>query len=293
MFIKRLFSTVVMWGVVLTTVFVAPPFFSWLLLAVLGSLALLEFYLILEKAGLRVFKCWGTTSGFVLLTVSWFFLKHGMVAPQSHSVESSLLSLTVLVFFFRMLTEKDNPSPIKTVGASLFGVLYVSCLFNFITKIHFIAPGVHIEGQEMLYHGKYAVFYLVLVTKFSDAGAYVTGKLIGRHKLIPRISPGKTWEGTVGGVVVSAVAGLVCFYLFRDSLQYLHMTPFHAILVGAILGAVAVAGDLSESLIKREAGVKDSGHWLPGIGGALDLIDSLLFTAPALYAYLRLILHNG
>ena len=136
------------------------------------------------------------------------------------------------------------------------------------------------------------MFYLVLVTKFSDAGAYVIGSLIGRHPLIPRISPKKTWEGVFGAVAVAALAGWGAFYLFQDPLTQLKMTPLTAAIAGALLGVMAILGDLAESVIKREAQVKDSGQWLPGIGGVLDLIDSLLFTAPTLYAFFRLILNT-
>lgn len=292
MFAQRLLSTVVMWSVVLGLVFLAPPFCSWILLALLGSLALWECYGILEKARLRVFKVWGVIAGFVLLTGSWFFFKHGVVSPQSHGFEATVLSVAVLGVFVRMLTQKDNPSPISTMAATLFGIVYVSWLFNFITKIHYICPPEMLEDGRRMFCGKYAVLYLVLVTKLSDAGAYATGKMFGRHKLIPRVSPGKTWEGTVGAVVVAALAGWGTFLLFQPSLAKLGMTAVHAVMVGALLGGVGIVGDLAESLIKREAGVKDSGRWLPGIGGILDLIDSLLFTAPALYAYLRLILRS-
>lgn len=292
MFFQRLVSTVIMWALVLAAVFVAPPFCSWLLLALFGSLALWECYGILEKAKLRVFKVLGLVVGFVLLTGSWFFFKHGVVSPKTYVFESSILCMAVLGVFVRVMTDKDNPSPIMTMAATLFGLVYVSWLFNFITKIHYIHPGIALDGGRMLFHGKYAVFYLILVTKFSDAGAYVVGSLIGRHKLIPRISPKKTWEGTIGAVVVAALAGWGTFFLFQDSLTQLKMTPLTAAIAGALLGMVAIVGDLAESVIKREAQVKDSGQWLPGIGGILDLIDSLLFTAPALYAFFRLILHT-
>lgn len=293
MFLRRLLSTVMMWGLVLGVVFLAPPFCSWMLLAALGALALWECYTILEMAKLRVFKLWGLLTGFVLLTGSWFFFKHGVMSPTTYAFESSVLCMAVLGVFVLMLREKDNPAPIETVAATLFGVLYVSWLFNFITKIHYIEPGIRFEDGHRLFHGKYAVLYLVLVTKLSDAGAYVVGSRLGRRKLFPRVSPHKTWEGSAGAVVVAAAAGAGTFLLFRESLEHLHMTVWHATVAGALLGAVGIVGDLAESLIKRQAGVKDSGHWLPGIGGALDLIDSLLFTAPVLYAYLRLILHAG
>jgi phosphatidate cytidylyltransferase len=200
--------------------------------------------------------------------------------------------VAVLGVFVRMMFEKDGRSPVATMAATLFGLVYVSWLFNFITKIHYIQPGIVMDGGRMMFHGKYAVFYLILVTKFSDAGAYVVGSLIGRHPLIPRISPKKTWEGVFGAVAVAALTGWGAFYLFQEPLTQLKMTPLTAAIAGALLGGMAILGDLAESVIKREAQVKDSGQWLPGIGGVLDLIDSLLFTAPTLYAFFRLILNT-
>jgi phosphatidate cytidylyltransferase len=127
-----------------------------------------------------------------------------------------------------------------------------------------------------------------VVTKFSDTGAYVIGSLIGRHKMIPRISPGKTWEGFGGAIAASLLASLLFARLAGDKL--LGMNWGHAALLGLILSTGAVVGDLIESLFKREAGVKDSGHYFPGIGGILDLLDSLVFNAPLMYLYLRHVL---
>jgi len=154
----------------------------------------------------------------------------------------------------------------------------VPWLLNFIQKINFF-PGVE---------GRYYLFYFVLITKFSDTGAYAVGSLIGKHKMIPRISPGKTWEGFGGAIAVSTIASLIFFQLFHDRMR--GMTYLHAVILGVILSVTAVLGDLIESLFKREAGVKDSGRFFPGIGGILDLLDSLLFNAPIMYLYLRHVL---
>ena len=137
--------------------------------------------------------------------------------------------------------------------------------------------------------GSYYVLYFILVTKFSDTGAYAVGSLIGRHKMIPRISPGKTWEGFGGAIVVSTLRepGLRAF---SGRQKMPGMNWMHAVVLGVILSSAAVVGDLIESLFKREAGVKDSGKFFPGIGGILDLLDSLLFNAPIMYLYLRHVL---
>jgi phosphatidate cytidylyltransferase len=161
--------------------------------------------------------------------------------------------------------------------------MYVPWLLNFIQKINFF-PG--IDGN-----GKFYVLYFIVVTKLSDTGAYAVGSLIGRHKMIPRISPGKTWEGFGGAIVVSTGASLLFVHFLGDRMP--GMTWQHAVILGVLLSATAVVGDLIESLFKREAGVKDSGRLFPGIGGILDLLDSLLFNAPLMYLYLRHVLTHS
>jgi phosphatidate cytidylyltransferase len=130
--------------------------------------------------------------------------------------------------------------------------------------------------------------YLIAVTKFSDMGAYLTGSAIGRHLMSPQISAKKTWEGFFGALALALLCSLGLFKLMPGHLSALTWT--HATVLGLLLGVGAVIGDLAESIVKRSTGVKDSGGLLPGIGGALDLIDSLLFTAPLLFFYLRLVI---
>jgi phosphatidate cytidylyltransferase len=123
---------------------------------------------------------------------------------------------------------------------------------------------------------------IVAIVKAADVGAYATGHAIGKHKLIPWLSPGKTIEGFIGGLVFSAVVAALILP------QLSTFTPVKAIFAGLVLGAVGQLGDLLESLLKRDAGVKDSGK-LPGFGGLLDLLDSPLLAAPAAYWLLKLI----
>ena len=118
-----------------------------------------------------------------------------------------------------------------------------------------------------------------------DDRAYVIGSLIGRHKMIPRISPGKTWEGFAGAILTSLVISIGLTRLMGGRVPAL--TFADSIILGLLLPLVSVVGDLAESVVKRDASIKDSGHTIPGIGGALDLIDSILFTAPVLYFYLQ------
>jgi phosphatidate cytidylyltransferase len=126
------------------------------------------------------------------------------------------------------------------------------------------------------------------VTKFSDMGAYVVGSLCGKHLLIPHISPKKTWEGFFGAIAFATLGSYGMLHLAGDRLPALN--DLHAGILGVLLGFAAIIGDLAESIIKRSTDTKDSGQMLPGIGGVLDLIDSLLFTAPLLFFYSRLVL---
>ncbi len=121
--------------------------------------------------------------------------------------------------------------------------------------------------------------WVVAVSKFCDVGALLTGMAIGRHKLAPEISPKKTWEGAIGGVFVSAGVGAAIAFFASAHLPE-ELTPLIAAGIGAILAIVTIVSDLIESVIKRRAGAKDSGNLIPGIGGALDLCDSLILTAP-------------
>ena len=128
------------------------------------------------------------------------------------------------------------------------------------------------------------MIWLVAITKFTDMGAYAIGTWLGKHKMIPHVSPGKTWEGFGGALLGANVAALGGLAIWGGKLD--PITYGHAAALAFILGIVAVFGDLTESVVKRCLGAKDSGKFLPGIGGGLDLIDSLCFTAPVFYAYL-------
>ena len=197
---------------------------------------------------------------------------------RANDFETGFLILFVLGLCVRQFVSRSNTAGILAISTTLFGLMYVPWLLNFIQKINFF-PGVD---------GKFYVLYFIIVTKFSDTGAYVVGSLIGRHKMIPRISPGKTWEGFGGAIFFSTAASLVFAHFLGDKMA--GMNWLHATVLGVLLGSTAVIGDLIESLFKREAGVKDSGGLFPGIGGILDLLDSLLFNAPIMYLYLRHIL---
>ncbi len=285
-FLRRLFSSVILWTVVLCAVFAQNKAFSdcafLILMLLLAATGLIEFYGMVEKRGLICFKEWGVFGGLLLMASTFFYLSGVLgirTAPaKANDWETSILILFVLGLCVKQFMSKANTAGILAISTTLFGLMYVPWLLNFIQKINFF-PGID---------GRFYVFYFIVVTKFSDIGAYLVGSMIGKHKMIPRISPGKTWEGFGGALALSTLAS-VGFTIFAKS-KLVGMNLGHAVVLGLILSGAAVVGDLIESLFKREAGVKDSGRFFPGIGGILDLLDSLLFNAPLMYLYLRHVL---
>jgi phosphatidate cytidylyltransferase len=285
-FARRLLSFVMLWAILLVSLFSKNRLISdsvfLLIIAFLAVTGLAEFYGLVEKRDLVCFKGWGIFGG-LLLMIGTFLNLTGVIGrtgspARVNDFETSFLILFVLGLCLRQFFSKSNTAGILAISTTLFGLMYVPWLLNFIQKINFF-PGVD---------GHYYLLYFVVITKFSDTGAYLVGSLIGRHKMIPRISPGKTWEGFAGALGVSVLSSFLFVYYLGDRMA--GMTWTHAVILGLLLGLAAVVGDLIESIFKREAGVKDSGKFFPGIGGILDLLDSLLFNAPIMYLYLRHVL---
>lgn len=213
--------------------------------------------------------------GLILLTVGQVF-SFFVSANNQH-----LASLPIIFFFIAFLIlfalhfgEKDGA--IMDLAVSSFGLLYIALPMGMILGILYSNVG----------DGRWWIAYLLVVTKITDVGAYFAGSLWGRRKLAPMISPKKTIEGAIFGLICAVGAS----YLFHLGSNYAHffLGTYEWILLGLTLGAVGQFGDLSESLLKRDANKKDSNS-LPGLGGALDSIDSILFTAPIIYIYLQFI----
>jgi len=170
-----------------------------------------------------------------------------------------------------MIRYKKPGTTITNLSLAAFSILYVGGLLSFLVQLRLL-PG---DGSSQ--NGMLALISLFFVVKVSDTGQYACGKLFGKHKLAPRLSPGKTWEGTLGGITISVLLTTLVFRSFVDNTASLALYAF-------ILCVAGIIGDLAESLLKRDAGVKDSSSWIPGLGGILDMLDSLLVAAPVAYA---------
>ena len=243
------------------------------------ALAMREFYSLLDAAKIPHFKYFGLFSGLLLILATWFPLRNS--AMRICDMEWIVMCGISIAVFLRQFPQKNNPHPLETIAGTLMGVIYISLLLSFFAKLLLA------WGDQT---GRLLILYLLLVIKASDMGAYFIGCSIGRHKLIPRISPAKTWEGFLGGLLSSVVVSLLFYAFAKDRFGVLTLHLSDALILGVLLGAIGAVSDLTESLFKRGAGVKDSGRMILGMGGILDVIDSLLFSAPALYVYARFFL---
>ena len=282
----RLASGLTIAGVLFAAFFFMPDAGAPFVLAALAALLALEFYQLMSAGGVANFSRCGAAGGVLLVAVTWIAgVRNGGSADGSW--DSVVLFVVTIGIFLRQFPQKDNPHPLRTIGGTLFGILYVGLLWNFLTKL--LLFGRPPDPGGIWWPGRWLLLYAVFAAKFTDIGAYLVGCTFGRHKLMPRISPAKSWEGVFGGIAVGTLAGTGLVWALRDVLAPFGLTPGRALPLGVFLSVCAVVGDLTESLFKRAASVKDSGGVVPGMGGVLDVLDSILFTAPGVYLFLRLV----
>ena len=250
----------------------------FLTLIVVGQV---EYQKLLESKNLPNEKILGIVSSFLL----------GVSAYMGYYYFTFCFTGLVLIILILDLRKGDFSQTVTNIGATLFGVIYLGWLLGHAILLRNIDEIESIRAysqsvQGLSDTGFFLVVFAVACTFLNDTGAYYTGKMVGKHKLAPKISPGKTIEGTVGGLVVCILSGLIVNFLFGSPLNS-DWTIAFALLVGV----AAVLGDLVESSIKRGAGIKDSGDIVPGHGGVLDRFDSLIFVFPVSY-YFALIYYS-
>jgi phosphatidate cytidylyltransferase len=265
MLTKRIISSVVLITISAVAIFFELP--SALILTALIVGSLYEFFTMLQKKGIGVYKYFGTLMGAVIpLSITLRF-------EITKGWELLFMFLGFLFLFLMQFKRRSNSGAIADISATVFGIFYISWFLSFLIKIRYMPGGIGLLGA------------LLLITKSGDIGAYLIGSRFGKKPLIPRISPKKSVEGSIGGLVFSILAALA-------SRPLLNLSYPHIILIGIGLSALAQLGDLSESLMKRDCGLKDSGGILPGMGGFLDLMDSLLFSGPCFYFYMNIVLKS-
>lgn len=271
MFIQRLITSILTIAAIIVIIFYLPNWVFGLVATALICLGVYEFYSMIEKKGIFIYKYFGILiSSLIPITISMNF-------ELTKSWELFFIVCLCLIMFILQFARPDSSEAITGISTTLFGIFYISWLFSFLIKTRFIT-------DSYLPDGRLLVSFLIMTTKAGDIGAYLLGTRFGKHVLIPRISPKKTIEGFIAAVIFSILSALAWTSVLRG------FTFLHILSLGAIFGILGQVGDLSESLIKRDCQVKDSGRFFPGLGGVLDVIDSVLFTAPIFYFYIKLLL---
>ncbi|MFA4993274.1 MAG: phosphatidate cytidylyltransferase [Candidatus Omnitrophota bacterium] len=259
MFHKRIISSAILISIISLVIF-----FDWLcgLVATVFIVAgLYEYFVMLEKKGINIYKYFGIGMGTVIPL---------SIVLKFEPTKSWELLFIVLALFFILIMQfkrRDSSGVIVDISTTIFGILYVSWFFSFIIKIRYLPGGLGFLAA------------LLLIVKLGDIGAFLVGSRWGKKPLMQHISPKKTVEGALGGLLFSVLGALI-------SKPFLPFSYGQLLLIAISLGVLGQLGDLSESLLKRDCQIKDSGNIFPGMGGVLDQIDSLLFTAPVFYFYL-------
>lgn len=289
---QRLFSTLILWTVILGSLWLFGAHAAVALVTVLSALTLHEFYDMMEKMGFRPFRRLGLTLCVIMMAVPFYLnylatdLKVVATLPEplltfvlslwiyTENITELSLVAGIVISCVRVLRERDVTSRVEAIGSTMLGLLCVPFLLQYLVRILMLGTEVGTNLGLCL--------WLVAVSKFCDVGALLTGLAIGKHKMCPTISPKKTWEGAVGGVFISAGLGAgIAFFASEHMPSFL--TPALAALLALPLALTTIVSDLMESALKRRADIKDTGKFIPGIGGAFDLTDSLLLTAPVAY----------
>ena len=233
---------------------------------------LFEFYTLTKKLELKA-DAGVAYLGAAALTVAFVFDAPAKAPDLLIATLAGFVILVLVTQTFRF--QVDFSKMLAGVGVTILGVLYVVFLGGFL-----VATRMGFENQPYLSTHLLGFFFLVIMG--ADSGAYFAGRALGKHKLVPKISPGKTWEGLIGGLVTAGAFGALATFWFFPELPYKWSVP-----LAMAMAAISVLGDLAESAMKRGSDTKDAARILPGHGGLLDRLDSLLFNAPILYYFAR------
>jgi phosphatidate cytidylyltransferase len=259
---RRVYTAVVLAPLIYAVIRYLPPIVFISLLFAVGATALYEFYRLFFQ---------GRTNR-VLFGIGLLTLANLLASVYWHGAGMEMLFFgAAAALIVPLVTSEDLPHHLVDSAVTVFGVVYIGIALSYLVLIRSFPQG------------EFLALFILLVTWAADTGAYYVGKTFGRHPLAPSISPKKTVEGLVGGLAFAVIAVFVC----RSWIPYYELSVTSCLVLGSMLTMTGLAGDLAESALKRRTGVKDSSGLLPGHGGMLDRIDSLLFTAPAFYYYVR------
>ena len=261
---ERVISGIIAIPIVLGIILYGHPGLLFFLIASIVLIATREYFSMIANAGISGFPIEGLALSFVLLAISFFI-------PTFLPLLGVLIPL--ILFIVWCLREKNVHVALDSISYTLFGILYTAGLGGYFLLIS------HLEG------GRQMIVFILLFVWAGDSAAFYLGRKFGEHKMLELVSPNKTIAGAVANVIGTLIAALLASSLFFNEISLIH-----CLIVSFICGIIGQFGDLTESLIKRNCRVKDSGTLIPGHGGVLDRIDSLLFAGPAFYCYYQIFL---
>ncbi len=233
-----------------------------LVITLLSVLGVHEFYRMVENKGIYPFYYMGlSVAAFIPLSL-YFGLE------LNRDWQLFLVIAGLIVLFLLQIRRRENEGATAGIAISIFGIFYISWTLTFLLRLRLLPEGVGLSAMT------------IVATKVCDILAYLVGSRFGRHPFMPRVSPKKTWEGFWAGLL----GAIMCTEVFSLFISFI--TFKDALILGILIGIFGQLGDISESLIKRDCQVKDSGNIFPGMGGVLDVVDSLLFTSPIVYFYI-------
>jgi phosphatidate cytidylyltransferase len=267
-FFQRLFSGIG-YIILMAASVLAGKYFYGILFLVITLLTLYEFYRLYAGTPYTVSKISGMTAGSLIFIISFLYCS-GLAVPELYSL---IIPVALFLFIAEIYRQKDHP--FLSLSVLILGLLYIAVPYSLSAFLVFPVENNHQYTPCIL-------LGLLTLVWLNDTGAYVFGMLFGKHRLFERISPRKSWEGAFGGTIVTLVLG----YWMNFFVPFLSRIDW--VVLSLLVSVFGIYGDLFESLLKRTAGVKDSGNLMPGHGGILDRMDSLLFIIPASVAYLML-----
>jgi phosphatidate cytidylyltransferase len=264
MLYKRVISALLFLPFFYLFTWVLPPVYLTVLVVAAGMIGQYEFYRMAKARGTTPNMLLGIAAGVILIVEAYTPL-----FPGAYSYY--LTAFVLLLLSSRLFSAAPVDGAIEDVAVTMTGVFYVAFLFSYLVAV------------RMLPNGKQWLVFLFFIIWASDIGAYSVGIPFGRHRLYEKISPKKSMEGLAGSAVAAAGMALLCRIWFIPSVGIVEAAG-----VAVLLALVGTVGDLAESMFKRAAGIKDSGGIIPGHGGMLDRMDSMMFAAPVLYYYVQI-----
>ena len=262
----RVLSSVVLIPILFVVVWLMPSGYFAGLVVIAAAIGQYELYKMSRVRGMVPLIVSGIVLGALIV-----LLFYRPIPPYRGGPYFWITLCILAIIVARLFSRRPVEGALEDMAVTMFGIVYVALLFAYQVAIH--------AGPS----GRNWLVFLYLVIWASDTGAYYVGTAFGKRRLYEKISPKKSVEGLIGGVLASVLVAVLCKLWLVHSVGF-----FEAAVLGAVLALVGTVGDLAESLIKRSAGVKDSGAIIPGHGGILDRMDSMLFAAPALFYYLRM-----